>query len=672
MKLLWHSNAPEPLSQTGYGVQTGLFAKRIAKLGHDVVISCMTGISGFPTEQDGITCLPGGLTAYSGDILPEHARHFFGRDPGLVLLHFDVWAIHPDSLQGLASACWSPVHSVPMSLGDRAFYGRSGAQPIAYSRFGEQQMRDAGLSPAYVPHGVDTEIFRPLDDGERAAVRRHLGVPEDAFVIAMVAANKGNAPSRKAFAETFEAFARFRKTHPEAVLLLHTLAATPDGYGVDMRPLIEHLGIGRSVIFTDEYAQVTGLYPSSWVAGLTGCADVVAQPSYGEGFGLSALQAQACGVPVITGDNTAQAEINHAGWKVAGQHYWHEHDQANWFAPSIDGIHRAMVKAYDARASSKAWPRLQQRAREFALGYDADLVTEKYWRPVLDMLEQYAGAAPVRSQRGAEVPLPVTEADGLKWITRGPHTDDWITVGHEEALAGTLHAMLPDGGTFLDVGAHAGRWSLRLAARAGKVIAVEPNPPTIALLRAHIDLNQVGNVEVLEVAAWDTATRVRLDDENHRVQGGSTRALADDEGTIEAMPLDSLDRRRADPCDQAGCGRRGPAGAARHGRHDRPLPPDDADRGPFDLRPVQAASADGAARLAGLRVAGRDDLLRRCGAAVRHRRAGPRPSRRAVIRAGGDQGDPRPSRGGGAVRAARGHDRDRGAEPEGDRRPGRQ
>jgi FkbM family methyltransferase len=540
LKLLWHSNAPEPMSPTGYGVQTGLFARRIADLGYDVALSCMTGISGFPSTWEGLPCLPAGLTAFSGDILGQHARHFFGRDPGLILIHYDAWAIGAEAVAGHATAAWSPVHSTPMSAGDRLFYALSGAQPIAFSRHGETEMRRAGLQPAYVPHGVDTQVFKPLDSGERVTVRRALNVPEDAFVIAVVAANKGTDPPRKAWGELFHAFADFRKRHKDAILLVHSLAATPEGWGLDMRPLIAYLGIGGAVIFSDDYAQVAGLYSAGYVAGLTACADVLANPSWGEGFGLAALQAQACGVPVIVGDNSAQPELCGAGWKVPCQPYWHHRDQADWATPSIKGIIAALGRAYKARGDQA----LRTRAREFALGYDADLVTTQYWKPVLEMLEQYAGAARVRPPgNGGTVPLPVAEADGLKWLARGRHTDDWISVAHEDALAPVLDGLMPAGGVLLDVGAHVGRWSLRLAAKAEKVIAVEANPDTAACLRYHIALNKIANVEVIEAAAWDEHTRMDLFDANHQVTGGSTRVVAPDEaagseGAVEALPLD--------------------------------------------------------------------------------------------------------------------------------------
>jgi len=535
VKILWHSNAPAPMSNTGYGNQTALFAPRFRGAGHDIAISCMTGMSGFPSEWDGIPLLPAGLGAYSADILEPHARRHFGRDPGLVIVHYDAWAIGPEAVMGLATAGWTPVHSHPMSHGDRLFYKLSGAYPISFSRHGVKMMKAAGLSPAYVPHGVDTSVFTPMSPEARARAREQVGIDPDTFVVSVVAANKGTDPPRKAWGENFTAFREFLDRHPraKAMMLVHSLPATPDGFGLDMRPLISHLGLGGHVKFSDDYGQVAGLFSDSYVARLLGCSDVHCLPSYGEGFGLPSLQAQACGIPVITADNSAQAELTGAGWAAKCQPYWHHRDQANWHTPLISSVAECLGKAYRAHRKPERWAELSAQAREFALGYDADTVMKRDWAPVLEMLEQLTGARKVRLPREGAVPLPVAESDGLRWLARGPHTDDWISVGHEDALAPVLDALMPYGGVFLDVGAHVGRWSLRLAAKAQRVIAVEANPATAAALRYHLAINEVGNVTVLELAAWDEPAQLALFDGNAKVNGGSTRVL-------EAGPVDGV------------------------------------------------------------------------------------------------------------------------------------
>ncbi len=82
-------------------------------------------------------------------------------------------------------------------------------------------VHDAGLDCYYVPHGVDTNVYKPVDMQE---ARERAGLPKDAFIVGMVAANKGN-PSRKAFHQQIAAFAKFHRRHTDAVLYIHSCTA---------------------------------------------------------------------------------------------------------------------------------------------------------------------------------------------------------------------------------------------------------------------------------------------------------------------------------------------------------------------------------------------------------------------------------------------------------------
>jgi FkbM family methyltransferase len=68
-------------------------------------------------------------------------------------------------------------------------------------------------------------------------------------------------------------------------------------------------------------------------------------------------------------------------------------------------------------------------------------------------------------------------------------------------------AFLPAGGTFLDVGAHAGYFSLLasdLVGPSGHVYAVEPNPRTFAALHDHLTENHASNVREFMCGLADT------------------------------------------------------------------------------------------------------------------------------------------------------------------------
>ena len=90
-------------------------------------------------------------------------------------------------------------------------------------------MSQRGLQPCYVPHGIDTTVFKPQPEN-KAAIRAELGIPEDAFLVGMVAANQGNPSfARKGFPQAFQAFARFAKEHKDAWMYLHTQAKPTRG-----------------------------------------------------------------------------------------------------------------------------------------------------------------------------------------------------------------------------------------------------------------------------------------------------------------------------------------------------------------------------------------------------------------------------------------------------------
>lgn len=119
-----------------------------------------------------------------------------------------------------------------------------------------------------------------------------------------------------------------------------------------------------------------------------------------------------------------------------------------------------------------------------------------------------------------------------------------VTMGnHEETLRPIIGELFPDGGVLVDVGANVGLWSIPLGMRASKVFAVEPNPPTISMLRENIALNGLEDVvEVLEVAAWDSDVQLSLSNPfNHdHPMAGQTRALPDQNGSIPGRKLDDL------------------------------------------------------------------------------------------------------------------------------------
>lgn len=398
MKILFHSGAP--WAGTGYGVQTALFTPRLRDLGHKVEISATWGSMGDTLEWDGIPVYPADDRYGNATLAPLYDRV---KPDVLITLH-DVFVLNPQIAQGRTMACWAPVDHDPCPPKVTQFFKDSGARPIAMSRFGERALKDAGLDPLYVPHGVDTAAFRPASN--RDEVRDALGIPRDGFVAGMVANNQGHSPPRKAFPQALQAFAEFRQAHTDAVLFLHTEMggnrSRGPARGIDLFGLLERFEIPLTAVrWTDQLQLELGV-PTEYMAGLYNALDVLLMPSYGEGFGVPIIEAQACGTPVIVTDWTSMPELCGSGWIVGGEPIWHALPEgcadSFWMAPRVGGIAEALKQAYEKRGDEV----LRAQARAFALGYDADLVTETYWMPVLEALTRPREVPPLnRAMRRA-------------------------------------------------------------------------------------------------------------------------------------------------------------------------------------------------------------------------------------------------------------------------------
>ena len=138
----------------------------------------------------------------------------------------------------------------------------------------------------YLPNAIDMTHFRPAGPGERDRLRRELALPTDRVVCLFV----GRLSREKGVMELLEAWRRLQPTG--AVLVM----AGPDmvGHGWDAgapgRAFVERHGLGDSVRFVG---------PLTDVAPMIKASDLVVQPSHFEALGLSAIEALACGVPLV-------------------------------------------------------------------------------------------------------------------------------------------------------------------------------------------------------------------------------------------------------------------------------------------------------------------------------------------------------------------------------------
>lgn len=382
----WASNAP--WAATGYGTQTAQVTSRLAKEGHQVAIFSNYGLEGANStwkSQYGqeIDVFQRGTELYSNDITPAHMAYWITKhklDSHILFTLYDVWIYKNPAFDKFNIASWVPIDHMPAPPGVSAWCRKPNVTPIAMSKFGQQMLENVGIETLYAPHAVE-KVFKPCDSFNGVDGRASIGVDDSTFVVGMNAANKGTSPVRKAFGENLLAFALFAAKHDDVMLYMHTDSLGALG-GIKLWELIDSVGIPRNkVVFVDPYEYRIGI-EQGHVAALYTAMDVLLATSYGEGFGVPTIEAQACGTPVIVSDFAASSELVGEGWLVEGQLLWDAPQSAFFNIPSVPGIVDALEQAYQ-RGRGRS-----QKALDFAADYDADVVFEKYWKPIMQILHE--------------------------------------------------------------------------------------------------------------------------------------------------------------------------------------------------------------------------------------------------------------------------------------------
>ncbi len=193
--------------------------------------------------------------------------------------------------------------------------------------------------------GVDLATFTPArTPGDRSGARAALGLRSDERIVAFV----GRIQPLKAPDVLLRAAALLAAGTPVRVLV----AGGPSGSGLaapdSLTRMAADLGIADRVTFLPPQ-------PRERLVEVYRAADLVAVPSYSESFGLVAVEAQACGTPVVAaavGGLPVAVAHGRSGTLVDG------HDPADW-AAAITGIldsdPAALARAAVAHAGRFSW-----------------------------------------------------------------------------------------------------------------------------------------------------------------------------------------------------------------------------------------------------------------------------------------------------------------------------
>lgn len=193
-------------------------------------------------------------------------------------------------------------------------------------------------------NGVDTQVFHPsLADEFRAAVRIEHGIPADVPLLLFV----GSGFERKGVPQLLQAFAAMENRAAQLVIV-----------GADrklqaMRRLVEQLGVAERVLFTGPLKDIRPWY---------GAADAFVLPTLYDPCPNAALEALACGLPILTST-------------TCGAKAWIEEGK-NGFA--VDALDLAkMTQGLDTLSSWVGDAGIRQAARHSAEAFTMSAMAEQ-------------------------------------------------------------------------------------------------------------------------------------------------------------------------------------------------------------------------------------------------------------------------------------------------------
>ena len=201
-----------------------------------------------------------------------------------------------------------------------------------------------------IPPGVDRAFFSP---GEQAGARKALGLDDRPLVLFV-----GRLQPLKGVGIAVEALARLRHSDAHLMVVGGPSGVDGDDEAVRVLKLVADLGLANRVRFVPPQ-------PHHMLSTYYRAADVCVVPSRSESFGLVALEAAACGIPVVAaavGGLTTLVEDGVTGFLVPGR------DPSD-FAARIDdvlgdhGLAATMSTAAAALVPRYSWATTAARLR---------------------------------------------------------------------------------------------------------------------------------------------------------------------------------------------------------------------------------------------------------------------------------------------------------------------
>lgn len=369
---------------------------RLANLGYQVAHTPMAlankmGKQGF----EKILIYPSGNDYFAEDVAMDNYIDF---KADLLVTVKEPWVFNRIFREAMNWVPMCPIDHSPVSA---AMTSRltSAFKVIAISRFGQVELKNKNIDSVYIPHGCRTEIYKPLDAETKKKCRKLFFLPEDDFIVGIVAMNR----ARKMIPHMLRGYKRFRDLNPDVkshlMLWTNVMPRKPpddittgvSDVGVNLVPEIMELRLNEWVVWPnwEQIEKIEGLpeYDPSgaWdMVKLYNCFDVNFLCSGGEGAGLPYLEAASCGVTSIGTDYAGGAEYVGPGITVP----WNDYVVVNtpgvrYAMANIDKMAEALAKVCNGNQEKMA-----RKSRVFAERFDWKRIVDEYWKPFLQDCER--------------------------------------------------------------------------------------------------------------------------------------------------------------------------------------------------------------------------------------------------------------------------------------------
>lgn len=227
---------------------------------------------------------------------------------------------------------------------------------VAFTNQIDSRLRDMGASPAkieIIPNGIDTQVFHPIDAGERIGLRARLNLPEDALLFVYT----GRLTRSKGVMDLMTVWVELVTVRSDVrLVLLGDEGGGPDGCEAEARHLLAARGAEESVLFCGSVRNVSEYLQ---------CADAFLSLSHGETFGMSLVEALTTGLPsVVSTVGIAQG--------IGGPQPW------GWAVPVGAPPQIPLQALHELLAAQPQWPQLAQAAQRESAKYSIESVTAQY------------------------------------------------------------------------------------------------------------------------------------------------------------------------------------------------------------------------------------------------------------------------------------------------------